>query len=165
VQNVSQLMLRQPGLLAELDKTGSKDRHKNTSILKIIAYLPLTVNICPYYRQKKKLKLKINQKVVYNAPKRDYNKLTSPDWGQTHERSREMRVKLQMLRKEAGYTQQSFGDKIGISRNHYGQIETGEKNPSLETALKIKAALGYKDDDIFFNEKCPILRHNTASTP
>lgn len=70
-----------------------------------------------------------------------------------------MRVKLQKLREGHGYTQQTFSEAIGISRSHYSQIETGEKEPSLRVGLKIKRALKYEYDDIFFNQKSPILRH------
>jgi len=66
-----------------------------------------------------------------------------------------MRVKLQELRKDAGYTQETFSRQCGMSRNHYSQIESGEKNPSLEKALRIKAVLGYSDDDIFLNINAP----------
>jgi len=52
-----------------------------------------------------------------------------------------MRVKLQKLREASGHTQQSFSTIIGISRSHYSQIETGEKEPSLRVGLKIKKAL------------------------
>ncbi len=62
-----------------------------------------------------------------------------------------MRVKLQQLRGARGYTQQRFGAVVGISRSHYSQIETGEKQPSLLLALRIKRALDYYDDDIFDN--------------
>lgn len=64
-----------------------------------------------------------------------------------------MRVKLQKLRQANGYTQKTFSDAIGISRNHYSQIETGDKNPSLKLALQIKKTLCYHNDDIFDNIK------------
>lgn len=66
-----------------------------------------------------------------------------------------MRVKLQELRKAAGYTQDTFSRRCGMSRNHYSQIESGEKNPSLEKALRIKKVLDYHDDDIFLNVNAP----------
>lgn len=71
-----------------------------------------------------------------------------------------MRKRLIGLRKGAGYTQQTFSDKLGVSRSHYAQIESGEKNPSLKLGLKIKGALNYEYDDIFFNPKRPVSRHN-----
>ena len=69
----------------------------------------------------------------------------------TEERSMSMRAKLQQLREAQGYTQQTFSAAVGTSRSHYSQIETGEKQPSLRLALKIKRMLGYYDDDIFDN--------------
>lgn len=62
-----------------------------------------------------------------------------------------MRAKLQSLREAQGYTQQTFSDYIGMSRSHYSQIETGEKSPSLQLALRIKRGLHYYGDDIFDN--------------
>ena len=52
-----------------------------------------------------------------------------------------MRKKLQTLREGAGYTQQTFSERLGVSRSHYAQIESGDKNPSLKLSLKIKQAL------------------------
>ncbi|WP_195985325.1 helix-turn-helix domain-containing protein [Clostridium sp. D33t1_170424_F3] len=69
-----------------------------------------------------------------------------------------MREKLVKLREAAGYTQETFSKAIGISRSHYSQIETGEKDPSLKVSLKIKRKLGYDRDDIFFTHKSPVSR-------
>lgn len=69
-----------------------------------------------------------------------------------------MRKKLQTLREGAGYTQQTFSERLGVSRSHYAQIESGDKNPSLKLSLKIKQALGYPYDDLFFNPKRPSCR-------
>ncbi len=66
-----------------------------------------------------------------------------------------MRNKLVRKRKEAGYTQYTFADRLNISRTHYSQIESGAKNPSLKLAIKIKNALSYQGDDIFFNSTRP----------
>lgn len=66
-----------------------------------------------------------------------------------------MRVKLKELREALGYSQTSFAKAIGISRTHYCQIESGEKDPSLKVSLKIKSGIGYSGDDIFFNQKRP----------
>ena len=67
-----------------------------------------------------------------------------------------MRVKLVKLREGRGYTQETFSKAVGISRSHYSQIETGEKEPSLKVGVKIKRVLDYHYDDIFFNHKCPV---------
>lgn len=71
-----------------------------------------------------------------------------------------MREKLRRLRISAGFTQQQLSAIARISRNHYTQIESGERNPSLEVSLRIKRALNYPYDDIFFNPKRPVSRHN-----
>lgn len=62
-----------------------------------------------------------------------------------------MRAKLKQLREANGYTQQSFSAAVRASRSHYSQVETGEKQPSLRLALRIKRALNYYGDDIFDN--------------
>lgn len=85
------------------------------------------------------------------APNRDYNIITIAQIGTHEERSRSMRAKLQQLREANGYTQQTFSAAIGASRSHYSQIETGEKQPSLRLALRIKRVLNYYGDDIFDN--------------
>lgn len=60
-----------------------------------------------------------------------------------------MRTKLKNLRQAYGISQYTIADALNISRSHYSQIETGDKNPSLQLARKIKQFLKYKDDDIF----------------
>lgn len=62
-----------------------------------------------------------------------------------------MRVRLRQLRKACGYTQQTLAEAAGASRNHYSQIESGEKNPSLKLAVRIKSVLNYFNDDLFEN--------------
>lgn len=62
-----------------------------------------------------------------------------------------MRAKLQKLREAHGYTQQTMSAAVGVSRSHYAQVETGDKQPSLRLALRIKRVLSYYGDDIFDN--------------
>lgn len=66
-----------------------------------------------------------------------------------------MRVKLRELRAALGYNQTTFAQAVGISRTHYCQIESGEKDPSLKVSLRIKKQVGYNGDDIFLDRKCP----------
>lgn len=63
-----------------------------------------------------------------------------------------MREILKRERIKQNLTQKELAEKAGISRVHYTQIEnaSNNKNPSLEVALKIKLALNYHDDDLFF---------------
>lgn len=60
-----------------------------------------------------------------------------------------MRVKLRDMRVNNGYTQYSLAEKLNISRSHYSQIESGEKNPSDKLKTMIKIALRYTEDDLF----------------
>lgn len=69
---------------------------------------------------------------------------------------RPRREKLIALRKANGYkTQNDFCKVIKISRSHYAQIETGDKNPNIHLARRILKALGYNTldayDDVFEN--------------
>ena len=64
-----------------------------------------------------------------------------------------MRTKLINVRETRGFSQQSFSETVGISRSHYSQIETGDKTPSLDIAIKIKKTLEYYDDGLFQNDK------------
>lgn len=66
-----------------------------------------------------------------------------------------MRQKLREKRIQKKYTHQAIADKLGISRPAYTNIENGNKNPSLDVALKIKEILKYKNDDIFLNLEFP----------
>lgn len=66
-----------------------------------------------------------------------------------------MRVKLAALRKDMGLSQEMAAEKIHISRSHYSQIESGDKTPSLDIALRIKKVFDYSDDDIFLNLNAP----------
>ncbi len=62
-----------------------------------------------------------------------------------------MRTKLKAEREAQGLNQKQLAECVGISRNHYCQIENGEKNPSLRVAVTIKGVLNYYGDDIFDN--------------
>lgn len=62
-----------------------------------------------------------------------------------------MRTNLKVIRENAGLTQKELSQRIGISRSTYTNIELGEKNPSLNVALKLKNELNYYNDDIFLN--------------
>lgn len=66
-----------------------------------------------------------------------------------------MRAKMMQLRKEMGLSQEMMADKLYISRSHYSQIESGNKNPSLDIAMRIKQVFDYSDDDIFLNTNAP----------
>ena len=66
-----------------------------------------------------------------------------------------MRAKLAAVRKEMGLSQEMAADRVHISRSHYSQIESGDKTPSLDVALRIKQVFDYSDDDIYLNISAP----------
>ena len=50
--------------------------------------------------------------------------------------------RIQKLRQERGFTQESLADEAGISRAYVNQLENGRsKNPSIWTILAIAKAL------------------------
>ncbi len=60
--------------------------------------------------------------------------------------------RIQQLRKQARYTQESFAEKTGLSLSYVAMIEIGKKTPTIETLHKIAQAL---DCDLaeFFSAK------------
>lgn len=54
---------------------------------------------------------------------------------------REFGRKLRQMRKERGFTQEELGEKAGVCYKYIGEIERGEKNPTLLVIYKIAAAL------------------------
>jgi XRE family transcriptional regulator, regulator of sulfur utilization len=49
---------------------------------------------------------------------------------------------IRSMRTERGLPQEAFAGRAGIDRSYYGAIERGEFNVSLDTMVKIAAALG-----------------------
>lgn len=52
------------------------------------------------------------------------------------------------LRKDAGYSQESFADFVGVHRTYMGSIERGEKNIGLRTIERIAKALKMSPGDL-----------------
>ena len=50
---------------------------------------------------------------------------------------------LKKMRMEALYSQKEFAQVIGISQNHYSNIENGVRRPSPEVAKRIADVLGF----------------------
>ncbi len=61
------------------------------------------------------------------------------------------RVWLANLRASTGKMQKDVADSAGISQPAYSSIEAGTKNPTVETAKRIAAVLGF-DWTMFFEE-------------
>lgn len=51
-------------------------------------------------------------------------------------------VRVRLLRKAKGFSQEGFADHCGVHRTFMGSLERGEKNVSLETLGKIAKGLG-----------------------
>ena len=66
-----------------------------------------------------------------------------------------MRKMLIERRKQKKLTQQDMADKLNIARTTYNSYELGTAVPSVDKALEIKRILKYKNDDLFYDEKCP----------
>lgn len=63
-----------------------------------------------------------------------------------------MQINLKELRKQKSLTQEEVSERIGITRSSYTNIENGERRPSVETAKKIAAVLGF-DWTLFFPDE------------
>ena len=50
---------------------------------------------------------------------------------------------LKKMRMESLYSQKEFAQVIGISQNHYSNIENGVRRPSPEVAKRIADVLGF----------------------
>jgi transcriptional regulator with XRE-family HTH domain len=50
-------------------------------------------------------------------------------------------VVLRQLREKAGYSQDSFAHATGYHRNYIGQLERGEKSPSLSALFNLSQTL------------------------
>lgn len=55
---------------------------------------------------------------------------------------------IRLRRKTAGYSQESFADKIGMHRAYYSAIERGEKNLQVDTLQRVCDGLAVRMCDI-----------------
>lgn len=53
------------------------------------------------------------------------------------DRLRVISQNIRTARKEHGLTQEEIAEKIGVTPEYYGQLESGNKAPSLETLINI----------------------------
>lgn len=56
---------------------------------------------------------------------------------------------VRKLRSDAGYSQESFADAIGVHRTYMGTIERGHGNPTLDMIAKIARGLGVSVTKLF----------------
>jgi transcriptional regulator with XRE-family HTH domain len=60
---------------------------------------------------------------------------------------------IRSVREHRGYTQEGFARKASIDRSYYGAIERGEFNLSVDTVIKIAAALEMTASELFGRAK------------
>jgi len=60
--------------------------------------------------------------------------------------------KLRELRTERGWSQETLGNKLQVSRQTIHAIENEKYDPSLPLAFKIAELFGLKIEDIFLTE-------------
>jgi transcriptional regulator with XRE-family HTH domain len=60
---------------------------------------------------------------------------------------------IRSAREHRGFTQEGFARKASIDRSYYGAIERGEFNLSVDTVLKIAAALEMTAGELFGRAK------------
>lgn len=56
---------------------------------------------------------------------------------------------LRRLRRERELSQEALAQRAGISAKHVGEIERGNKVPTVTTAMKLFSALGMSASDAF----------------
>ena len=54
----------------------------------------------------------------------------------------ELRQRIKERRQALGITQKELADRVGVSRPMIAMIESGEREPSLDTLVRILSALG-----------------------
>jgi transcriptional regulator with XRE-family HTH domain len=60
---------------------------------------------------------------------------------------------IRSAREQLDYSQEGFARRAGIDRSYYGAIERGEFNLSVDTVLKIAAALEMTAGELFGRAK------------
>ena len=60
---------------------------------------------------------------------------------------------IRAVRKQQGYTQETFALKADIDRSYYGAIERGEFNVTVDTIMSIAAGLRVPAAELFARAK------------
>ena len=66
---------------------------------------------------------------------------------------------LRRLRQEKGCSQDSFAHQTGYHRNYVGQLERGEKSPSLNALFDFAGSFGMKPSELLRLMEREIARH------
>ena len=71
---------------------------------------------------------------------------------------KELGERIRELRKSAGITQEELGEKSALSYKFIGELERGQVNISIDSLVRIAAALGVEIGDLFSKEKIPVQK-------
>ncbi|WP_373232982.1 helix-turn-helix domain-containing protein [Cohnella sp.] len=63
--------------------------------------------------------------------------------------------RIRTERKKLSLTQEQLAERIGVSDAYIGQIERGERSPTLETLVKIASRLGVTIDYLLHDSLVP----------
>lgn len=63
-----------------------------------------------------------------------------------------MKNRMYVARAEVRMSQEALAEKVGVSRVHINQVETGRATPSVSVAIRIGKALGKTVDELFYEE-------------
>ena len=58
-------------------------------------------------------------------------------------------AQIRVLRKAAGYSQESFAYSIGMARSYFGGVERGDRNIAALNLIKIAKALEVEVGELF----------------
>ena len=59
--------------------------------------------------------------------------------------------RIKAIRKRQGYSQEKLAELSGLNMSYIGQIERGDKNPSIETIYKLSKSLNIDMVELFEN--------------
>lgn len=57
-------------------------------------------------------------------------------------------LNIRRVRKERGLSQEALADEVGLAVTYVGQIERGQRNPTLDVIERFAKALGVKPLDL-----------------
>ena len=75
--------------------------------------------------------------------------------------------RLAALRKQLGYSQKEFAQKIGIPSNTYNQWEKGKRQPDIQTIIDLAKSFNVSVDYLIGREDLKLLseNHSTVRIP
>lgn len=63
--------------------------------------------------------------------------------------------RIRDIRSQADLTQEEFGEKINLSKNHISDIERGISLPTVKSLLAIYSSFGNTPDEILLGKRTP----------